>query len=364
MIVRHRLTTLAVLACLGVLAATPGARAGTVDEDSVAQMTRREKAGQLVMAPVSGTTLTASDLRLIRDHGMGGVILFSINYRNASQLRRLTRAIQAAARNSSAGLRALIATDQEGGVVQRFPDLAPASGAPQANTLQRAETMGRTTGRDLHDVGVNVNFAPVADLDRGPAHVMAARAFGRRPATVRARISAYLDGILPTRVGAAVKHFPGMGAASANTDDGRVVIRLSRDELRIDETPFLAARGRNKVAVMMSNAIYPAYQGGTPASISPPMYQHLRYRLGGATLVITDALDAIAWAFDGITAKACPRAIIAGADIALITDGPLEALSCIERIVDAARDGRITDERLDAATLRVLRYKRALGLIG
>ena len=213
-------------------------------------------------------------------------------------------------------------------------------------------------------VGVNLNLAPVADRDRGPAHVMAARAFGQRPATVRARVGAYLDGLLPTRVGAAMKHFPGIGAAPANTDDGRVVIRLSRDELRIDETPFLAARGRTKVAVMMSNAIYPAYQGGVPASISQPMYQHLRYRLGGATVVITDALDAIAWAVDGVTAKACPRAIIAGADIALVTDGSRVALDCIERIVDAARDGRITASRLDAAVTRVVHYKRALGLIG
>lgn len=347
-----------------MLAAMPIARAGSTDEDLVAGMTRRERAGQLVMAPVSGTTLTASDVRLLRDGGMGGVILFSMNYRDAAQMRRLTRAIQDAARSSSAGLRALIATDQEGGVVKRFPDLAPAYGAPQADTLERAEMMGRTTGRDLHDVGVNVNLAPVADLDRGPARVMAARAFGRRPATVRARVSAYLDGILPTRVGAAAKHFPGMGAASENTDDGRVVIRLSREELRIDETPFLAARGRTKVAMMMSNAIYPAYEAGVPASVSEPMYRHLRYRLGGATLVITDALDAIAWAFDGITAKGCPRAIIAGADIALVTAGPRVAQGCIDRIVDAARDGRLSDERLDAATVRVLRYKRALGLLG
>lgn len=347
---------------LEALAASAVAGETTPIDDLVANMTRREKAAQVVMAPVSGRSLSSADRDLLRD-GLGGVILFSFNYRDPAQLRRLNAAIQEAARASRNGFRVLISADQEGGVVKRFPELAPSYGAPAADTLARARAMGSATGEDLREVGVRMNLAPVADRDRGPARVMRLRAFGREVSTVRARVEAYLEGLLPTNVGAALKHYPGLGAAPMNSDDGRTVVRLTRDEILIDEQPFTLAQDRVRAAVMLSNAIYPAIEPGVPAGLSRAMYQRLRARVGGLPLAITDALQPLAWAVDGVVSRACPRAIAAGADVALLTGDRATTRSCIERIVDAARDGRISAARLDQAVMRVLRYKRALGLL-
>lgn len=363
---RFRVASIVALGCVA-LAPTGAAHAGgsslrTIDEILDA-MSRREKAAQLVVAAVPGRTLGTADVALLRDRGLGGIILFSHNYRDPTQLRRLTRAIQAAAEASDQRIGALIAADQEGGVVERFPDLAPDFGPPEVGSLSEAETMGRATGTDLHRVGVNLNLAPVADRDRGPAHLMRDRAFGRQASVVRARVGAYLDGILSTGTAATLKHFPGIGAAPGNTDDERVVIRLSRDDLSIEEQPFLAARDRSRAIVMVSNAIYPAYEPGVPAGVSPRMLRHLHARIAPEIVVITDDLVRIAWRFEGRTRRACARAIAAGADLALISLERSGAGACIDAIVDAAATGAIARARLDEAVTRVLRLKRALGLL-
>lgn len=362
MLIRRAVAAASLLSVIAI-SITP-AKAQTSIPDLVDSMSVREKIGQVVMPPIPGRTLSSSSRKLIRDLRLGGVILFAFNYSNRTQLKRLTGALQRVATNASPNdIGMLISVDQEGGVVKRFPDLAPYFGAPQADSRQEAYRMGRSTGIDLRRVGVNLNLAPVADLDRGPARVMAARSFGRQPRTVEARVGSYVDGLLSGGTAGVVKHFPGLGAGHANTDDERVVVRLSRKELFSDGKPFTVARGKARVAVMTSNAIYPAYQAGVPGSVSKKVINHLRSRLGADTLVITDSLNAIAWAFGGSTPRACPAAIAAGADIALITGGAGTTRSCVKKIRAAVRDGVITHARLDEAVTHVLRMKRNLGLL-
>lgn len=350
-------------AIAGLATVTPTAGATPVG-DLLAQMTLREKVGQVVMATVRGTALSASDAALIEDTHLGGIILFGENYVDRGRLGRFTRALQVTGRDASGhGIGLLVSADQEGGVVKRFGDLAPFIGAPEVGSADEAREMGRATGRALDSVGVNLNLAPVADRDRGPARVMRFRAFGRAASTVALRIDAYLDGLLGTGLAGSLKHFPGLGAAAANTDDARVVVSLSRETIIADEQPFRTARGRARATIMVSNAIYSAFDPGWPASVSRRVISHLHWVLGPDPLVITDSLNAIAWAFDGQTPRACAAAIDAGADIALVTGGARTTRGCVERIIAGVRSGEIPRARLDEAVTRVLRLKRALGLL-
>lgn len=336
---------------------------GTVDS-LVDAMTPREKVGQLVMAPISGTSLSDADRDLLAETRLGGVILFSGNYRDRTRLARLAAQIQRTGRaRSGHGIGMLVSADQEGGVVKRFPDLAPAYGAPTVSSTDMARSMGRATGLGLASVGVNYNLAPVADRDRGPTHMMASRSFGSAVRTITPRVAAYLDGLNGAGVAGSLKHYPGLGASSVNTDDAPATVRLSREEILADERPFQVARGRSLTTVMTSHAVYPALKPGKPASVSAVMYRLLHERLGQQVLVITDSLNAIAWAFDGRTPKACAAAIAAGADVALITGGASTTRWCVRQILAAVRDGRISKARLDEAVTRVLRLKQSLGLI-
>jgi beta-N-acetylhexosaminidase len=354
-----------VLALVIAFAATP---ALSQAQDALGSMTLREKVGQLVMFSVDGTSLSATERDLIRRHHLGGVILFAKNYEDRDQVAALNRAIQKAVRAGSSGVGALISVDQEGGVVKRFPDMAPWHSAPEIGASSDetlASREGRLTGRALHSVGVNVDLAPVADLDLPPEHVMRSRSFGSGEQRVGNLVRDFVRGLQSNGVAATAKHFPGLGGATQNSDFGRAFVYRNRWKLRnIDAVPFRKAIGGGIRMIMLSHAIYPKDGGKRPASINRHVaVKRLRKQLGFSGVAISDALEAVNWWFDGDTARACRATIWAGSDIALITGDAHAARSCAAQIVGGVRSGAIPRARLDAAVLRVLQLKKWLGLL-
>src|SRR5205085_279578 len=146
--------------------------------------------------------------RALRRRWAVGAILFPDNAVTPASTRALTRALQ-----RSAGGRALIGTDQEGGSVRRLRWAAPVSAQPARGTTTAAAAAARASGRDLHAVGLNVAFAPVADLPQG---FMRGRAFPGNVASVARLTAAAVRGYRGTGVAPTVKHFPGLGGATAN----------------------------------------------------------------------------------------------------------------------------------------------------
>lgn len=337
-------------------------------QDALETMTLREKAGQLVMFSVNGLSLSATERELIRRHHLGGVILFSKNYDDREQVAALNRAIQKAVRAGSSGIGALISVDQEGGVVKRFPDMAPWHSAPEIGASEDdslALREGRSTGRALSSVGVNVDLAPVADLDLPPEHVMRSRSFGSSPRRVGNLVRDFARGLQRNRVVAAAKHFPGLGGATVNSDFGRAYVYRNKWKLHnIDVAPFARAVAGGIRMLMVSHGIYVKDGGKRPASINRYIaVRRLRKEVGFTGVAISDALEAIAWRFGGETARACRATVWAGVDIALITGDVHAARSCASEIVAAVKAGTIPRRRLDAAVLRVLQLKRWLGLL-
>lgn len=337
-------------------------------QDPLAKLSLREKVGQLVMFSVEGFSLTANERELIKRNRLGGVILFDDNYRDRAQLRRLTRGIQATVRNGNRlGIGALISVDQEGGVVKRFEDMPPNYSAPRMGEMDRKAltyNQGEATGRALRSIGVNIDFAPVADLDLPPGHVMRTRSFGSAPYKVARHVQAFARGLQSQGVAATVKHFPGLGGATRNSDDGKSYVYRSRRQLRtIDAIPFRRAIDRDAKMVMLSHAIYPNDGGNKPASVNRLIaVRRLRRGLGFTGVSISDALEPLAWRFGGNVPKACVATIRAGVDVALITGNVYRARACANSIRAAVKQGRIPEHRIDSAVERVLVLKSWLDL--
>src|SRR4051812_7277192 len=268
--------------------------------------TLRADVGQLVVLGFEGTSPPAWLRSLLRARGAAGVILFRPNVRSRAQLRALTGSLQRAA-----GAAAIVSVDQEGGTVRRVPWLGP-TGQPAQRTAGGARRQAAAAGRGLERAGVNLNLAPVADVAVG-ASTMRARAFPRGPGSGASLTAAAVRGSAAAHVGSTAKHFPGFGRARANTDQRAVTIGASRRALEGDLRPFEAAVGAGVPAVMVSHAVYPAYDRSRIASQSPVLIRLLRGRLGFRGAVLTDSLDAAAVQARSSTGTAAVRSISAGA---------------------------------------------------
>lgn len=352
---------------VGLLMAASVVPALSAPDPALERMTLRAKIGQLVMFTVRGTRLTDAERDIIRSARLSNVILFDKNYSNKTQLESLTRQIQRAARaGRTHSIGALISVDQEGGVVKRFNDMPPWLSAPEMGDRDKsvAYDQGRATGRALRAVGVNVDLAPVADLDLPPEHVMASRSFGRDPVPVGRRVKAFARGLQRADTAAVAKHFPGLGGATRNSDFGRSYVYRSKWKLRhVDALPFEIAIEGGIRMVMLSHAIYPKDGGDRPASLNHFIANDkLREGFGFTGVAISDALEPVSWFFDGSVPRTCRATIKAGVDIALITGDVYAARACADAIRQAVGSGAITERRIDRSVQRVLDLKQWLGV--
>lgn len=303
-------------------------------------------AGSVVMLRFNGPRVPAHVERALRRRWAVGAILFPDNAPSPAGTRAVTRRLQRAA-----GGRALIGTDQEGGSVRRLRWAAPFSAQPARRTSAAAMAAGRQSGRDLKAVGVNVAFAPVADL---PSGFMRGRAFPGGPASVAQLTAAAVRGYRGTGVHPTVKHFPGLGAATENTDDAPSVVRRSaRDIGALDLPPFRAAIKAGTPLIMLSHAHYPALDPERIASQSRAIATELlRKRLGFKGVAVTDSLEARAVTALSGPGTAAVRSIRAGADLILLT-GPGSHVRVVRALTREAQRSPAFRRRLAEASARV-----------
>jgi beta-N-acetylhexosaminidase len=280
------------------------------------------------------------------------VILFgSTNGGDAAHWRRLTRSLQQAGHG-----RTLVMVDQEGGDIRTVDHVGPRAGQPFQGAPADVRRVARSTGRGLRDAGVNVNLAPVADVPRAGS-VMATRSFAGDERGIAARTRAAVRGMSEGRVAPTSKHFPGLGAATVNTDDGPATIRSS---VAPDLVPFRVAIAEGVPLVMLSHAAYPALDQHRIASQSRPIVTGLlRRKLGFDGAIVTDSLEAAAVLARSDIAVAAERSIRAGADLILMT-GSASWNVVYPRLLRTARRDSAFRERVRGAAARVLALKRSL----
>jgi beta-N-acetylhexosaminidase len=330
-------------------------------------MTLKEKLGQLVMAGFEGTRSSKAITRLVASTRVGGVILFRRNVENPVQVLSLTRSLQRAAPRAPL----FIAVDQEGGRVSRLPP--PFTQFPAAAVLGKRKSVsltyavGEAMGRELAAVGINMNMAPVLDVNTNAANpIIGDRAFGDSPIVVEEHGLALMVGLQDRRVIACGKHFPGHGATSADSHlELPEVVAPLRDLERTHLRPFEHAIANRLAAVMTAHVRYPALDKREPATLSKKILTNLlRRAMGFDGLVVTDALEmkAISDRYD--VAAAAFKAFQAGADLLLYCENPDAPAEAIDALATAVKRGRLSEARVDQSLNRVLRLKERFLLGG
>jgi beta-N-acetylhexosaminidase len=350
-----------------LLAAAVLAAGGPVAGPAVATTTptTAQLIGQKLVVAMSGTTPTASLLGRIQRGEVGGVILFGANITSAAQLRSLTDRLAAAAA-AGGQPKLLITTDQEGGDVARLAWAPPTLSAPEMGargSVTTAAAQGKAAGYVLRCAGINSDLAPVADVPASSTSFMDRD--GRTwsfDASVTAKLSdAFASGLEAGGDVPAMKHFPGIGLATANTDTSVVTITASRSTLAPGLLPYQAAIAHGIPVIMLSNATYPAYDAANAASWSHAIgVDLLRTQLGFQGVTMTDSLNGTA-AARGVSATSLAiRAAAAGTDMLLLTGSEAGSAATYASLVEAARSGAIPMARLQASYARILALKATI----
>lgn len=332
----------------------------------------------------------------IQRQQLGGVILFANNIQNAAQTVQLTHDIQASAFAGRLGVGGLITTDQEGGTVLRTPRDASTRftgnmsiGATYAKHGTRyASDVGEVLASELLALGINVNHAPVLDVNVNPNNpVINVRSFSDSPDMV-AQLGLSLQSALQSRrIASTVKHFPGHGDTQVDSHYGLPLVNHDVSTINtVDLYPFQYVFDHQTPDMVMTAHIqYPALDSSTlpgsqsaylgqemirPATLSRQILTHvLRDRMGYQGVVVTDAMNMAGIAAFFTPQDAVLKTFAAGADIALMPVSLSSAarLRAFEGFVaataQAVRDGALNAAELDASVFRILKLKKKLGLL-
>ena len=321
-------------------------------------------AGQRLMVGFHGKVLD-DDLRfIIRDLGVGGLILFKRNVSDPSQVSELCRAVQACAMDSG-NPPLVIAIDQEGGPVARLgPPFTVFPGNRAigiAKSEKAAKAFGAVAARELQKVGITMNLAPVLDVaPPGLDSVMADRVFGEETALVARFGEVVIEALQKNRIAATAKHFPGIGRTTLDSHVDLPYLDTERQVLyETDLVPFRVAIGSGVEAVMLSHVVYEALDQQWPASLSSIISKDLlRETLGFQGITVTDDLDmgAIDKHFDIETA--IRRISDAEIDITLICHSRLKVERAYQALVRAVGESAESRRKAIASVQRILNLKQ------
>ncbi|MBP1967398.1 beta-N-acetylhexosaminidase [Paenibacillus aceris] len=327
-------------------------------------LTLRQKVGQLFICGFESLEPNAAITQLIEEYGLGGVIYFRRNVKDAHQLAHLSAKLQGMSLRSG-GQPLFIAVDQEGGMVSRIEEgatLLPgnmALGAAFAPAGVYASS--KIMGKELRQMGVNMNFAPCLDINNNRLNpVIGVRSYGETAAIVGDMGTHAVKGLQDMGVIATVKHFPGHGDTSEDSHHDLPVVPHSMERLmELELDPFIKAIEGGVDAIMTAHVVFAALeQNGVPSTLSYRILTELlREKLGFKGLIVTDCLEMKAIS-EGIgVAEGAVRAIEAGSDLILVSHRLDRQISAIEAVIAAVESGRIPESRIDESVLRVMTYK-------
>ena len=340
----------------------------TPTADPLAGMTVEQRVGQVFMVGTTATGAEAETLSAVRDRFVGGVFLAGRSKNGTAATAAVVAQFTALADPARP---LLVATDQEGGQVQvlQGPGFSAMpsgleQGAVDAASLQTSAT---TWGRELASAGVNMNLAPVVDLIASPEAAASNppiggfdREFGFDPAGIVAHADAFRAGMTAGGVHSVIKHVPGLGTVTANTDDTAGVTDTTTNAQSDSVGIYRSQIASGADSVMVSSAIYSLIDPNAPAMFSPTVVTGmLRGSLGFDGVIMTDdvsgATQVTAWS----PADRAILAIEAGCDIVLVSRTPAVSAEMIDAVVAKAKAEPEFADLVDAAATRVLTLKGA-----
>lgn len=330
------------------------------------ELTLEQKVGQLLMCGFHGQHADEQISHLIRDYHIGGVIYFRRNVHSVDQLTKLSAELQDMA--AAAGVFPLmISVDQEGGMVARIDKegmtqvpgnmALGATGNPEY-TLACAQILGR----ELKSIGIDMNLAPVVDVNNNPLNpVIGVRSYGEHAESVAAHGVAAISGYQSQGIAATAKHFPGHGDTAVDSHLGMVTVPHDRNRLeQMELLPFRKAIEAGVDAIMTAHVMFPSIEPEPiPATLSCKVLTGLlREEMGFEGIIITDCLEMHAISKPYGVAEAAIRAVEAGADLILVSHTLQEQVAALEAIVEAVRTGRVSEEVIHQAVERIMTWKR------
>ncbi len=314
--------------------------------------------GETIISRLSGTAASAALLARIRAGQLGGVILFADNFAAgpttaANTIRQLQHAAHVAGTWPL-----LIMTDQEGGEVRRLAAAPPNLAPRQMTGAQIAHSEGLATGSALRSIGVNVDLAPVADVEQIAGSFLAARSFGSSPQLVAQRACAFAQGLSETGVDYTLKHFPGLGTAPASTDTAPVTVPTAAVTLRANYAAYHRCGRGPRTLVMISSASYPSLTDNEiPALDAPEIYRKELHKARIEAVTISDDMQAGALA--NLEHPAL-HALRAGLDMLLYAQSEQASDEAYGKLDAALHDGRLPATRVQQAADAITRVKAAL----
>jgi beta-N-acetylhexosaminidase len=323
------------------------------------------QAGQRLMVGFEGMAASADLRALIKQYGVGHVILFARNVDGPEQLAELAREIQGIARDAGQDLPVMIGVDQEGGRVARLRE--PWTLWPSLRALGRlgseayAERMGRALAAELEPCGIRWDFAPVVDVDTNPANpVIGDRSFGEDPALVGRLGAAMIRGLQEGYVAACAKHFPGHGDTSLDSHLELPIVTHSPSRLEeVELRPFRAATEAGVASVMTAHVLMPELDETLPATLSPRIVETLlRRQMKYDGVVVSDDLEMKAVAKGWGPGEAAVLAAQAGCDLLTMSKSPESQVAAVEALVRARESDAIAAPVMDASLLRLRRLKQ------
>ncbi|TYK53450.1 glycoside hydrolase family 3 protein [Actinomadura decatromicini] len=324
----------------------------------VAKMSLAEKVGQLFVTRFSSR---ADGLAKIRKYRVGGLIYFPENFSSPARTAAQSNALQKASK-----IPLLLGVDEEQGIVSRTPFITrfPGNMALGATSDPAdARAAGRVTGAELRAVGINLDYAPDADVNVNPRNpVIGLRSFGADPALASKMVTGAIQGYQDAGVAVSPKHFPGHGDTATDSHTGLPVITHSRATWeRLDAPPFRAAVAAGADMIMTAHIVVPKLdRSGDPSTLSRTVLTGLlRGTLGYQGVITTDSLEMAGVRQKYGDAVVPVRAILAGADQVLM---PPSLPRAYRAVVAAVRSGKISQRRLDESVTRILKLKQRRGL--
>lgn len=333
----------------------------TIDEkvDKIVEsMSQTEKLGQMVMIGIQGIKVDDDSLYMLNQYHMGGVILFDRNMESPEQVKQLTSDLQA---QSNEKVPLFIGIDEEGGDVVRMAEkLTPPPSQKEIGATgdtEQARTWAIKMAKSLKDMGINVNFAPVADVGSNDK-----RSYSTDANTVIDFVRAATKGYQQENIIYSLKHFPGIGKGRVDSHVDSSSIDVTKEILMAEDIiPFKTIIDENEpndYFILVSHLKYPALDEEYPASLSSKiMTDLLRNELGYKGIIITDDMEMGAVANHNDFRSIGVNAVKAGADIVLVCHEYEHQQEVYLGLLDAVNSGEISQERIDESVKRIIKVK-------
>jgi beta-N-acetylhexosaminidase len=323
-------------------------------------MSTEEKIGQLLIFGFRATTTNSHITQLIEKYHVGGVNLLRYNIVDANQTKKLASDLQSLYQKENYNLPFIVAVDQEGGTVVRFPFLKEKTAEPQVRTVEQAKDIATARAQELRELGVNMNFAPVVDYITNTKSYLYNRTFATTTeGTItlgKIMAETYLEnGIVPV-----YKHFPGYGNSVIDPHKSITTFTGTKEMFEENIQVFKSLlQKESRIPVMTAHIEVPWIATSTPATKSKYfMTDMLRNDFAYEGVIITDDLDMVSAGKDA--GKSAVDSILAGADMLISTPNDTNHIVIINALVQAVQNGTISQKRLDESVYRVLKLRMGM----